>query len=51
MLEADLRRELPGDIAEYLISKLVVYEGGPAGALDFSAYAASVYGESIQSSA
>ena len=44
VLADDLRRDLAPDLAEYCISKLHAYPSGPAGALDFAAFANSIYG-------
>ncbi|KAL5112020.1 Alpha-actinin sarcomeric [Taenia crassiceps] len=47
LTEADLRRELPPEQAEYILSKLQPLSGGPAGdtgALDFEHYVLTIYG-------
>lgn len=47
ILPDELRRELPPEQAEYCISRMAHWNGdGPAGALDYQAFASSLYGQS-----
>uniref|UniRef100_A0A8C7JH35 Actinin, alpha 2b n=1 Tax=Oncorhynchus kisutch TaxID=8019 RepID=A0A8C7JH35_ONCKI len=48
ILVEELRRELPPDQAEYCILRMAPYSGpgGPAGALDYTAFSTALYGES-----
>eukprot|EP00042_Codosiga_hollandica_P052657 m.673170 g.673170 ORF g.673170 m.673170 type:complete len:880 (+) comp58539_c0_seq1:176-2815(+) len=47
VLAADIRRDLAADLAEYCISNMQPYPEGPEGALDYSTFAQSVYGEGV----
>jgi len=40
-----LRRDLSSELADYCISKMSPYAGGPEGALDYSSFSNSIYGK------